>query len=129
MHKFYFIDFHFRFFDYKSLIISRIKNKQTLICYLNAYFSVGFSQNGNSEYNYIYFLSNTFVPLVLVAQLNITHCFVPLIFKSHQNNAQVTASLFFSTGDRLKHTVYVCKCLDVVTQERRSEVKPQWGNM
>ena len=50
---FYCVDFHFRFFYYKSLIISIIKNKQTLICYCNAYLSVFFFRNVKIEYSYV----------------------------------------------------------------------------
>ena len=43
IHIFYCIYFHCPFLNYEYLIISRIKNKQILICYFNLYFSVGFS--------------------------------------------------------------------------------------
>ena len=90
-----FIDFHFRFFDHEYLIISIIKNKQTLICYFNAYFSVGFSQNGKTEYNYVYDFIKYFCTIVTYCTIknNILFCLLNLDKVSEQHMGY---SKFFS---------------------------------
>ena len=78
LHKLYCIYFRFLFFDYKYLITWRIKNKQTLIYYFKAYFSVCFYQNGKTEYNYVYVLSVIFCDIFPYCKIKSNILFRPL---------------------------------------------------
>ena len=89
------IGLQLQFFYYESLIISWIKNKQTLVCYWNAYLSVGFFlSNGKTEYNYVYVLSNIFMQLFLIAKSNVSNSFFSWISTRYWNNTRVNSHFF-----------------------------------
>ena len=108
IHKFYCIGFHFRYFDYKSLIISRIKNKQNLICYCNAYFSVGFSQNGKTEYNYVHVFTKYFRAIVPYCTFKSNILFLLLNLDKSLEQIMGYRKFLFATGAWLKQPVNVC---------------------
>ena len=66
--------FYFIFVD-KSLIVLGINNRQTLICYCNAFLSFFSPQSGKTEYNYIYVLPNICMTFFHIALSNLTYSF------------------------------------------------------
>ena len=108
MHKFYYIDFHFLYFYYESLIISRIKNKQTLIFYCNAYFSVCFPQNSKTEYNYVYIFTKYFPAIVPYCTIKSNVLFLTLNLDKSSEQRMGYRKFVFATGAQLKQPVYVC---------------------
>ena len=98
IHKFYCIDFYFSFFDHKSLIISRINNKKTLICYFNPYLSVGCSQNSKTEYNYVYVFIKYFCAIVPSCKTESNILFRPLNLNKASEKCTGYSKLFFATG-------------------------------
>ena len=95
-------------FYYKSLIISRIKNKQTLIFYFNVYFSVGFHQNGKTEYNYVYVFIKYFRAIVPYCTIKSNILFLLLNIDKSLEQRTGFGTFIFATGARLKQPVYVC---------------------
>ena len=95
IHKFYCIYFHYNFFDYEYLIISKIMNKQTFIFYFNAYLSVGFSYNGKTEYNFVYVFINYFCAIVTYCTIisNLYFCSLNLK-KASKKHTRVTSISF-----------------------------------
>ena len=75
--------------------------------YFNTYLSVGFYQNGKTEYNYVYVFIEYFCAIVTYCTIKYNILFPPLNLDK-VSEQRTGYRIFFATGDWLKQPVYIC---------------------